>query len=70
MKKHINPASKKIISHNYEEIGKSEKKKIYIYNLHFNTEWKPQNKTSIFTCSKLSLESDKSEKMSSAQYSS
>lgn len=65
MKKPTYPASNKIISLNYEEIGKSEKKNLCLqFTFYLSTQWKPQNKPNIFTCSKLLLEFDKSENMS------
>lgn len=63
MKKPTYPASNEIISFNYEEIGKSEKNNLYLqFTFYFNTQLKSQNKTNIFTCSKLPLEFDKSKR--------
>lgn len=61
MKKLIYPGSNQIIYLNYEEIGKSEKT-LYIFKICILILLKPQNKPRIFTCSKLHLEFDKSEK--------
>lgn len=61
MKKLIYPGSNQIIYLNYEEIGKSEKT-LYIFKICILILLKPQNKLRIFTCSKLHLEFDKSEK--------